>query len=227
MSSSNIYYVYAYIRNKDSITANAGTPYYIGKGCKKRAYSKHGLIPIPTNKEHIVIIENNLTEIGALAIERRLIKWYGRKDNNTGILLNRTDGGDNRGRVNQVPWNKGKTGVYSPEQLIAMSAAAKNKDKSYITDEYRAQQSANSARRGKPGTFKGRKHSDHTNKINSIKNSGERNAMFGKTGMLAPSYNMVSAYDLQTNSFVRISREVFLQEKTVRYVGQTSKLIPK
>lgn len=31
MTSTNIYYVYAYIRSKDSETARAGTPYYIGK----------------------------------------------------------------------------------------------------------------------------------------------------------------------------------------------------
>jgi hypothetical protein len=28
----SIYYVYAYLRSKDSPTAIAGTPYYIGKG---------------------------------------------------------------------------------------------------------------------------------------------------------------------------------------------------
>ena len=93
MSSTNIYYIYAYIRSKDSTTAPAGTPYYIGKGTGNRAFTNHHF-KIPNDKSRIIILEDNLTEIGALALERRLIRWYGRKDLNTGILMNQSDGGD-------------------------------------------------------------------------------------------------------------------------------------
>lgn len=89
-----IYYVYAYLREFDTDTAKKGTPYYIGKGKDRRAFEKHGTLRLPPKKENIIFLEQKLSEIGALALERRLIEWYGRKDLNTGILHNRTEGGE-------------------------------------------------------------------------------------------------------------------------------------
>ena len=78
-----MFYIYAYIRSKNSATAPAGTPYYIGKGSGNRMFEKHKFVLTPKDKFYIVILENNLTEVGAFALERRLIAWWGRKDQRT------------------------------------------------------------------------------------------------------------------------------------------------
>ncbi len=96
MSSTNIYYVYAYLRSKDSETAKAGTPYYIGKGKGRRAYIPHirnGKSITPLDKNDIVILEHHLSETIAYNIEEWLIAYHGRVDLCTGILRNLTDGG--------------------------------------------------------------------------------------------------------------------------------------
>ena len=70
-----------------------GTPYYVGKGCKRRGLRSYAHnVNCPKDKERILIQEWP-SEQDAFAAEIFLISFYGRKDLKTGVLLNRTDGG--------------------------------------------------------------------------------------------------------------------------------------
>lgn len=74
---------------------------------------------------------------------------------------------------------------------------------------------------------------DHRLKISNSK-KGENNPNFGKSMSLKQKEQIsksredkVSAYDLENNIFVCVTKEIFNSLKGIRYVGTTSKLIPR
>jgi hypothetical protein len=94
MVNPNRFYTYAYLR-KDR------TPYYIGKGSGRRINENKGRpCEKPKDKSRIIFLKQNLTEEEAFQHEKYMIAVFGRKDLGTGILRNKTDGGEGpSGRV--------------------------------------------------------------------------------------------------------------------------------
>ena len=130
-----MFYTYLYLRED-------GTPYYVGKGKGNRAYhSPAHTIHLPRDSKGIIRsripIQYWESEEEAFEMERWYIKFYGRKDNGTGILRNLTDGGDGAsGHVlSEESCNKiavrltgnkngiGKKPTRSPEHCKAISLA--------------------------------------------------------------------------------------------------------
>lgn len=153
-----MYYVYSYLREDYS-------PYYIGKGSGKRAYTKGPKeVKPPRDKSRVKIIKADLTEEEAFLLEKLYILMFGRVDLGTGILRNKSDGGDgSSGRIASPEERKKRSemmkGVKRP-QWIYDKIAASNRGKK-ASAETREKQSA--ARKGRKCT------EEHKRKVSEAK----------------------------------------------------------
>ena len=147
------YYTYAYLREDK-------TPYYIGKGKGVRIYKKKkGEVNPPKDKSRIIFLKQNLTEQEAFKHERYMIVVFGRKNLGTGILRNKTDGGEGPSnpsietRRKMSDAKKGK--LLSEEHKRKMREAHKNP-----SEEFRKKISY--ANKGENNPMYGKKHSEET-----------------------------------------------------------------
>jgi len=153
------FYVYMWLRSKDSITGKAGTPYYVGKGQTSRAYRKEG----PIDKSNVVIVESNMLEQDSFDLEIKLILQYGRVDLGTGILRNLTSGGEG-----------GSGKVWSIEEKLKVSGENNGMYGKSHTEENKKIISA--AQTGEKHHMYGKKQSPETNEKNRIAQTGKKHS---------------------------------------------------
>lgn len=93
MKSNPIFYTYSHCR------ADTGVVFYIGKGSAKRAWSnkcrnRHWHNVVKKHGYQVTIEAAGLDSEKAFELEQLLIALHGRVDKGTGLLVNRTDGGE-------------------------------------------------------------------------------------------------------------------------------------
>jgi hypothetical protein len=144
LQQNRSYYVYAYLRSKDSERGPRLSPYYIGKGSKYRAYDKQRTIARPTDKSCIVFLEEGMTECEAFALEKYAIALYGRIDKGDGILWNMTDGGE--GASGMSARARARIGEANRKRIISAETRSKTAEgnrRRKISTETRAKMSQN------------------------------------------------------------------------------------
>jgi len=144
MVNPNRFYTYAYLREDK-------TPYYIGKGTGRRAYKRDRRIRPPKDKSRILFLKQNLTEEEAFKHEKYMIGVFGRKDLGTGILHNRTDGGEGASNISE------KTRREKSEGMKGKNNPMYGKS---FSEKSRIERSENM--RGKNNPFYGKSHSKET-----------------------------------------------------------------
>lgn len=160
-SGERRFYVYAYLRTD-------GTPYYIGKGTKKRVTAKHSCAVPP--QDRCVYLFENLTDAEAISREMALIALFGRKDIGTGILRNLTDGGDGTaGRVRSLEERQkislAREGCKMSDQAKQrmMAARARTLEDPLVRERFAAAQrgkkQSEETKAKRAAALKGRKHS--------------------------------------------------------------------
>ena len=188
-----------------------GQIFYVGIGTKKRPYTKDKRSSFWNNivKKHgyqVEVLAENISFEDAQDIERLLIKEYGRLDLGTGTLCNLTDGGEGTSNV-------------SPE--IRKAISERRKGVSTFPIGYKRSQEhslkLSLAKKGKPSTFKGKKHTEEAKAIIKEKRAKQ---IFSNETLLKKSESMKGEknpaskkiLDTQTNTIYNTMKDAAKSE---------------
>lgn len=161
-----MYYVYLHIE-KDT-----GLPFYVGKGKGKRCETKYNRSVYWKNVAdkhgwYSDIVAEFTTEAEAFACETEVIKFFGRRNVDNGLLVNLTEGGEgNAGTIftqeRLENMSRGRKGIRpSPEARAKMSAAAKKRPHRAHSEETKERL----RQRCKEGSLKKWKDPEYANKV--------------------------------------------------------------
>jgi hypothetical protein len=159
MVNPNRFYTYVYLREDR-------TPYYIGKGSGNRINENKGRpCKKPKDKSRVIFLKKNLLEEEAFKHEKYMIAVFGRKDLRTGILHNKTDGGE------------GCSGFKQSEET-----------KRNHSIKMKGENHPHYGKKGENHPKYGKSHSNDTKRKQSERMIGKNNPMYGKKGETSPSY---------------------------------------
>ncbi|MCR4330810.1 MAG: NUMOD3 domain-containing DNA-binding protein [Patescibacteria group bacterium] len=187
------YYVYV-LKRPDKLD-EYGEPliFYVGKGAgnrsnvhtrdsevrNNRTYKSRMIKMLFANKQHpiIEIVFDKLTEPEAFEKEIELIAKYGRKDNNTGILCNLTDGGEGssgcsrpRSAETRRKYSEAMKGHKVSEETRQKIREARKKQAPTMLGKHLSEDTKEKIRQANLG----KKQSDETKKKMSIAHKGRR-----------------------------------------------------
>ena len=195
------FYTYCYLDENNK-------PYYIGKGCGNRIDAPHEC-SLPT-KEKRIFLKKSLTEEEAFRHEIYMIYVLGRKDLETGCLVNRTCGGEGTsgwvmGKETKQKISEAATGRPRPDmvgelnpmknpetvQKVAKTKIGKPRDhqtRQKISQSLTGRKNTTETKKRKSESARGKPKSKKHRKNISKSKSGENHPGFGLTGKKSWNY---------------------------------------
>jgi len=147
-----------------------------------------GEIRPPKDQSRIIFLKQNLTEEEAFKHEEYMIAVLGRKDLGTGILRNRTDGGEGpSGAIRSEEWRRKQSEARKGENHPNYGKSPSEETRRKLSEVKKGENNplygkshSEETRRKKSEANKGKKSSEETRRKCSEAKKGENNPSYGK-----------------------------------------------